>query len=181
MSICNTIASGAEEDGLLRVGDVIEEEPHSLREILNDKSTVFNQTGSRYVRRLAWFRSFDVARMNVSRAVIVAGSHLPYASFNRSCMYVHEVRKEEHAEQDKRSMVGGRDGLDLTPQHLLEIESRTAANADYPAPARDDDHYQERRAYGGILPAQLGEDGPRARRVDFARGDVEEEEQQKRE
>ena len=78
----------------LRVGDVIEEESHSLAEMLYDNMDVrFNQTGTRYVRRLPWYRSLDFAQMNVSRAVILAGSHLPYASFNRSCVYVHEVRK----------------------------------------------------------------------------------------
>ena len=76
----------------LRVGDVIEEEEHSLHEMLYS-DVAFNLTGTRYVRRLHWYKSLDVSRMNVSRALLVAGSHLPYASFNRSCVYIHEVRK----------------------------------------------------------------------------------------
>lgn len=76
----------------LRVGDVIEEQEHSLAEMLNT-DVRFNQSGKKYVHRLDYYRSLDVARMNVTRAVIVAGSHLPYASFNRSCFYVHTVRK----------------------------------------------------------------------------------------
>jgi hypothetical protein len=77
----------------LRVGDVIEEEEHSLAEMLDRDDVKFNLTGTRYVRGLNWYRSLDVGRMNVTRAVLLAGSHLPYASFNRSCVYVHEVRK----------------------------------------------------------------------------------------
>ena len=78
----------------LRVGDVIEEEAHTLNEILH-RAAVFSAANNytrRYVRSLHWFRSLDFALMNVSRAYIIAGSHLPYASFNRSTMYVHRVR-----------------------------------------------------------------------------------------
>ena len=107
----------------LRVGDVIEEESHSLSEMLRyqpDASAAgggggglrFNQTGTRYVRKLYWYRTLDFAAMNVSRAVILAGSHLPYASFNRSCVYVHEVRKTLQAKGLAVELRCGRDADD---------------------------------------------------------------------
>ena len=63
------------------------------------------------VRRLLFWHNLDFGGMgaNVSRAVLLAGSHLPYASFNRSCVYVHEVRKTLQARGLSVSLRCGRD------------------------------------------------------------------------
>ena len=76
----------------LRISDVIEEETHSLEEIMRGQGEV-KFMEKRYVRKLAYFSTLNFSQLEAKRAVILAGSHLPYASFNRSCVYVNEVRK----------------------------------------------------------------------------------------
>ena len=98
----------------LRVGDVIEEESHSLSEMLHSR-VIFNQSGfahTNYVPRLQFFKNIDYTQLNTTRAIIIAGSHLPYDNFNRSCMYIHAVRKVLQAEGLACELRCGRDADD---------------------------------------------------------------------
>lgn len=78
----------------LRVGDVIEESAHSLDQMLARNTRLWpDRPGSNYVKPLQYFDTLPVSKLPSKSAVIMAGSHLPYSSFNRSCLYIDAVRR----------------------------------------------------------------------------------------
>ena len=78
----------------LRVGDVLEESPKPLATILSRPTAFFpGESWSTYAKPLRYYDALPYAMLPTRHAVIMAGAHLPYKAYNRSCLYIDAVRR----------------------------------------------------------------------------------------